>query len=186
MAQGRRLYTGELISREVRKITLIYLLGLSPLYLRAQFINGVVYNAATDSVIANATVYYSGSLTATITNSLGHFKLPAKQGGVPLIISYIGYHSETIFNYIPNEALQIFLKPKNNELQEVIIRNDGMSREEKVQRFTREFLGTSEFSLSCIITNIDDIDLAYNKKNKRFPLVAMNRSKSSIKNSVTS
>ena len=142
------------------------LLFFFPIWLNAQTLSGIVYQEGTDSVIAKATVYYNGSLASTITDELGRFKLKSIEGKIPVIVSCIGYHSETVEDYPKNETLKVYLKPKINELKEVIIRNDGMTREEKVRQFRKEFLGTSEFALSCTIDNTEDIDLAYSKSDK--------------------
>jgi len=146
---------------------LVILTGLFlPFILNAQILQGRVFREGSDSVIAKASVYYSGSLNATITDENGMFKLPAMPGKIPLIISCLGYQSETVINYNTEEQLIVYLKPKSAQLREVVIRNDGMTREEKVRLFKAEFLGTSEYARSCNITNIDDIDLAYSKKTK--------------------
>ena len=131
----------------------------------AQTITGKVYRAGTDSAIVSASVYYGGSMAGTITDKNGNFELPAKAQQIPLTVSCIGYYSSTL-NYQPGNPLIVYLKPKIEELHTVTIRADGMSRKDEVAMFLRDFLGTSEYAKSCTITNIDDVNLFYNKKTK--------------------
>lgn len=140
------------------------LLYVFPFWLSAQTLTGKVYQEGTTNVIASASVYYSGSTNGTLTNADGYFYLPAKMGQVPLVISCVGYYSAEVNNYKTGEAITVYLKPKQLELQGVVVTYDGMSREEKVRIFTQEFIGTSKYAKSCTIINIDDIDLSYNRK----------------------
>jgi hypothetical protein len=148
----------------MKKVLLITLLWVLPFWLCAQILTGKVYRAGTDSVIASASVYYSGSLNGTMTNSEGVFELPIKSGQVPLIISCVGYSSATVERYKAGDDIKVYLEPKQQQLQNVVVRFDGMTREEKERIFIQEFIGTSVYARSCTITNLEDIDLAYSKK----------------------
>jgi len=132
----------------------------------AQSIVGNVYQEGTNNAITGASVYYNGSTTGTLTNNQGLFYLQAKSGQVPLVISSVGYYSTEVTSYKPGELLKIYLKPRQMQLQGVIVKFDGMTRAEKVRIFTREFVGTSKYSAGCKIVNIDDVDLYYNAKTK--------------------
>jgi len=136
---------------------------LSALYTTAQIVTGKVYREGTDSVIIGASVYYGGSMYGTVTNDKGQFQLVAKSGQVPITVSSIGYHSASV-QYQPNKPLIIYLKPKPEELHNVIIRADGMSRKDEIWLFTREFLGLSYYARNCTINNMDDIDFFYDNK----------------------
>lgn len=131
--------------------------------LSAQTITGVVYKAGTDSVITGASVYYGGSMAGTTTNANGRFQLTAKSENVPLTVSSIGYYSASV-HYQPGQPLIVYLKPKQEELQDVVIRADGMDRKEEIALFTREFLGQSYYGRNCTIDNMDDISFFYSKK----------------------
>jgi hypothetical protein len=147
----------------MKKLLLWVMLPLCLLQAKAQTITGKVYREGTDTVIAGASVYYSGSMGGTITDKAGHFELQAKQQQIPLIVSCIGYYSATS-PYTPGKSMVIYLKPKLEELHTVTIRADGMDRKEEIKRFTEAFLGTSDFAKSCTITNMDDINFSYSKK----------------------
>ncbi|MBW4888118.1 carboxypeptidase-like regulatory domain-containing protein [Mucilaginibacter sp. HMF5004] len=144
----------------------ITLLIVLPLWLSAQTLSGKVYRAEHDSsaVVANASVYYGGSMSGTLTRANGNFTIEEKPGHIPIIVSCIGYYSTTVTSYSVDQPLKVYLKPKLHQLREVRIGSDGMSRENKVWMFKREFLGTSDYALSCTITNMDDIQLDYDKK----------------------
>ncbi|MES2278748.1 MAG: carboxypeptidase-like regulatory domain-containing protein [Bacteroidota bacterium] len=138
----------------------------------AQTVKGVVYISDSKTVIANASVYYGGSMYGTTTDKDGQFELVAKSPKIPLIVSCVGYYSSTVY-YQPGKPLSVYLKPKVEELMMVTIhadatkRKDGMKRKDEVALFISEFLGTSNRALSCTITNLDDIDLFYDKKTEK-------------------
>lgn len=135
-----------------------------PLEVNAQVINGVVYSFGTETPMPQASVYYGSSLTGTLSNNLGEFALPIKPGKNPIIVSCVGYYSEVISDYSTDLPLKVYLKPKVQEMHEVTIGSDGMSREEKERIFKHEFLGIDDYALGCTILNMDDIDLHYSRK----------------------
>lgn len=131
--------------------------------LSAQTITGIVYKEGTDSVIVSASVYYGGSMAGTTTNNKGQFQLAAKSEQVPLTISSIGYYSASV-HYQPGRPLIVYLKPKQEELQTVVIHADGMDRKDEIWLFIREFLGLSYYGRNSTISNMDDISFFYSKK----------------------
>jgi hypothetical protein len=143
---------------------LLFALLLAPLWLHAQMLTGTVYKEGADSVVVSASVYYSGTTMGTLTNQGGSFYLPIRSAKVPLVISCVGYYSTTVNNYKAGESIKVYLKPKQEQLQDVVVRADGMAREAKEKLFVSEFIGSSAFAKSCVITNLDDVDLVYSKK----------------------
>lgn len=139
------------------------LLVVLPVWVSAQIINGRVYQAGTDSVVANASVYYSSTSTGTLTNSEGRFMLQSRAVQVPLIVSCVGYYSAEVVNYQMGKEIAIYLKPKQQQLPDVVVQGESMPRAEKVRIFTEHFIGTSEFAQNCTIINIDDVVLLYSK-----------------------
>jgi hypothetical protein len=135
-------------------------------HLRAQILRGQVFRSGKDSTlaVANASIYYSGSMAGTSTVADGNFTIKAKTTTIPLTVSCIGYYSTTVNDYSTNKFLKIYLKPKVHQLREVSIGFDGMSREDKIRMFRKEFLGTSDYASSCTIANIDDVQLDFKKK----------------------
>ena len=77
----------------------------------AQIITGKVYRAGTDTVIAGASVYYGGSMSGTSTDKNGNFELYAQAQQIPVVVSCIGYYSETA-TYKPGQPLIVIWRPK--------------------------------------------------------------------------
>jgi hypothetical protein len=66
----------------------------------------------------------------------------------------------------PDTLLVIHLEPKTYNLREITVVDDGMSFEDKLSIFKKEFLGISRAALECIIENEDDITFKYDRKKK--------------------
>ena len=147
----------------MKGLAIVIMVLISYVISHAQNIKGRVFREGTDSAVVNASVYYSGSMSGTVTDQEGRFEIPAKQQQIPVTISCIGYQSSKI-NYQPGKPLIVHLKPKSEALKEVIIRVDGMNRRDEEALFIHEFIGLSTFALSCTIINIKDIDFFYSKK----------------------
>ena len=62
----------------------------------AQVIIGKVIDADNGKSIPNASVYLNGTSKGTTSNSEGNFRLNTAEKNIPLIVSSIGYQSETI------------------------------------------------------------------------------------------
>lgn len=129
----------------------------------AQTVAGRVFRDSSNVPIANASVYYGGTMHGTITDGQGKFDLVVKQQAIPIIVSCIGYYSSKVY-YLPGQPLIVHLKPKPELLKAVTIRPDGMDRSKEIEIFVREFIGISENARSCTIANIDDINLFYDKR----------------------
>lgn len=147
----------------MKKLCIIICGFLAPFVLKSQVLTGVVYNEENKVPLAYANVYYGGSLTATATNVEGEFTIPAIGGNIPLLVSCIGFNTITITDLNPKTRLKVFLTPKVLVLNEVLIINEGITAHEKMRLFKEEFLGTSANARSCVITNMDDINLTYSK-----------------------
>lgn len=138
------------------------LLLLTGASLYAQTITGKVIDSGSGRPISNASVYLNASSTGTMTDAAGEFTLRVKTANIPLVVSCIGYESETITKY-GSQALVVRLTPKAMILKEVTI--GGMPREKMLAMFLKEFLGIS--ADGCTITNTDDLTLSYSKKANR-------------------
>ncbi|RZA01257.1 MAG: carboxypeptidase-like regulatory domain-containing protein [Sphingobacteriaceae bacterium] len=133
----------------------------------AQAIKGKVFDSTNGKPIPNASIYLNGSSKGTTSNEQGEFSLSTLETNIPLIVSCVGYQSETIINYT-GKVLNVMLKPRTQELKEVVI--GGMSREEQLKIFITQFIGST--SKDYIITNTDDIDFKYRKKTKTLEAAA--------------
>jgi len=142
--------------------TIVMLIALS-IVTNAQVIKGKIVDATTGNPIPNASVYLNRSSKGTISNTQGEFVLYTDETKKSLIVSYVGYQSDTILNY-NNKLLNIKLKPRTNELKEVVIGVSNMTREKQMKIFLTQFIGSS--SKDCIISNPDDINFTYHKKTR--------------------
>jgi hypothetical protein len=142
----------------------------------AQIITGKVTNADNGNPIANASIYLNGTSKGTSSDSEGKFTLVTNEHTIPLVISCVGYQSQTLDNYSTGN-LSIALKTKQLILPEVVI--GGISREEQLKIFLTQFLGA--ISKNCTISNTIDINFNYHKKAKTLdadasePLIIYNK-----------
>lgn len=106
------------------KKQLLFLLALSPSFLFAQFnIDGIVYDKETNESLVGANVYLENSFHASYTDVDGEFYFRNISGNTKnLIVSYIGYKSDTIqLNLSKDKSLTIYLERKNYKTEEVIV-----------------------------------------------------------------
>ncbi|HCN82157.1 MAG TPA: hypothetical protein DIT07_00850, partial [Sphingobacteriaceae bacterium] len=146
-------------------------------------ITGRVLEAGTNKPIRSASIYFDGTLNGTTSDSTGSFTLyPQANRKVPVIVSAIGYETETIADFPMGKKVIVYLNVRQYDLEAVTITvSDGMSRKEKLRIFRKEFLGTSLNAMNCEILNEGDIRITYTKKTKTIkafsekPIVVRNK-----------
>lgn len=85
-------------------------------------IEGVVADSSSDEKLVFATVYNRTSNKATITNEEGYFQLSIESFQDSVVISYIGYKSQTL-TLMPNKrSYQVALEPTSFDLKAVTIK----------------------------------------------------------------
>lgn len=142
-------------------------------------LGGKVLAADNKLPVASANVYISNSSVGTITDEKGQFiirNFPA--GRYDLVISCIGYETQvvTLSSAQLPPLLTIFLKPKVNELQEVIVEPYEKNGWERWGSFFMEnFIGTSAFSRDCKLLNKEVIKFRFSKKNNTLKAIANDR-----------
>ena len=131
----------------------------------SQTITGVITEAATGKPLESVAVYFDNTTLGTTTNSEGFFSIDYTDAiQTTLVISYLGFEKMYISNYRNREDLSIQLKEEANTLETVYLDyDDGLTRQQKLQIFRREFLGRSPFGKSCKILNESAIYLKYDK-----------------------
>lgn len=134
----------------------------------SQVLNGNVLDASTNQPIESVSIYFDNTTIGTTTNEKGEFTIAYTDAvQSTLVISYLGYEKIFVVDYRNRTNVTILLKEALNELDTVVIdANDGMSRAEKLRRFRKEFLGTSDNARSCKILNEKDLRFKYNKRTK--------------------
>ncbi|MFD0751167.1 carboxypeptidase-like regulatory domain-containing protein [Mucilaginibacter calamicampi] len=133
---------------------------ISPV-VNAQSVKGKVVDAITGSPISNASVYLKGLSKGTISNAQGEFTLNTGESTIPLIISYVGYQSDTINNY-NGKTLAVKLSPRNQVLREVVIGDKSRAKYMKI--FITQFIGSRDED--CTIVNPEVIKFTYNRKTR--------------------
>lgn len=142
-------------------------------------LGGKVLSSDNKAPVASANVYISNSSIGTVTDEKGQFVIrnfPA--GRYDLVVSCIGYETQviTLSSAQLPPLLTILLKPKINELQEVIVEPYEKNGWEKWGSFFMEnFIGTSAFSRDCKLLNKEVIKFRFSKKNNTLKAIANDR-----------
>ena len=109
----------------MKQITYLWLLILCSISMssKAQVVlKGIVYNAETKMPIESANVYISNSTKGTITNNKGYFNLTTNAvGRSELVVSFVGYETQTISITQDAKYLEVLLNPKYEDLQAVVV-----------------------------------------------------------------
>ena len=139
-------------------------------------ITGKVVDSASNSPIANASIYINNSSTGTTTNQEGEFTLLINfTGQVDLVISYVGYKRRNVhFNTsrVPNQLL-VVLTRQSNILNEVTISGGKSSGWKKWQElFTKYFIGDLDFAKKCKILNPEVLVFRYDKPSNKLKVTA--------------
>jgi len=88
------------------------------LFCQQDFIEGTVFDEKTKKPLIGAQVFVPASKTGTVTDIDGRFKLPVQNQKTRLIISYLGYESDTLL-VEKNQHVHVFLKEKINSIKTV-------------------------------------------------------------------
>jgi len=81
-------------------------------------LNGTITDATTGEALFGATIYLPQSATGTTTNAYGYFALTVDNGEQPLIVSMLGYRSDTLRS-LKVGSLSVGLKPLGADLATV-------------------------------------------------------------------
>lgn len=139
-------------------------------------IQGKVLTSDTHKPVALANVFLSNTSIGTITNENGEFTISrVPEGKYDLVVSFVGYESYILAVYSSHlpTYLTIVLKPKFDELQEVIVEPYEKNGWEKWGIFFMEnFMGTTAFSQDCKLLNKEVIKFRMNKKENILKAVA--------------
>ena len=147
----------------MRKLTIIIVLIGYFSAAHCQTFKGTVYDRSTDSTLSFAIVYISGTSIGTYSDIHGNFELDiSKYSSMPITISLLGYYSVTLSEHSSNKMYNIYLSPKINELNEVVVTGKKGKWETYLRIFKREFLGETENASECDILNENDLRFFYN------------------------
>lgn len=90
-------------------------------HMYSQAISGYILDANTNDPLIGTTIIIEGTGQGTVTNLDGSFRLNTEQSTGNLLISFIGYDSQTVLFDNENRIFNIQLYADNAQLQEVIV-----------------------------------------------------------------
>ena len=139
-------------------------------------ITGKVVIAGTNTIIANASVFISGTSRGTVSDKDGNFTLAGiPPGSYELIISSIGY-TTLVYPFTAAQLplqLKIELKTKATELEAVTVEPfDEETWEKWGNIFIQSFIGTSFAARQTNIKNYDKIQFRYYRKKQLLVAIA--------------
>ncbi len=100
------------------KIIIILIASIFCTIIKAQNISGYVVDATSNEVLIGATIYNPESKAATLSNDYGFFSLKQDDDDAFLLVSFIGYHTDTIYLQEHKNNSNITLQPLSVEMQE--------------------------------------------------------------------
>lgn len=140
-------------------------------------ISGNVYDE-NNLPLEGASVYLNNTTFGTTTNSKGQFLLKIPEGVHELVISFIGFESQS-FDFNTKDAyisLTFRLKEKSNILNEVVIQNRKRitldQKKDFLRLFQREFIGTSKVAERCRILNKEVLEFDYDPRTQNLNITA--------------
>jgi outer membrane receptor for ferrienterochelin and colicins len=108
----------------MKKLIYVFFLILFPLSIFSQVkVEGIIYEENSDTKktpLLGANVYWLNTEVGTVTDFDGKFSIPYKESYSQLVVSYIGFKSDTIQVKNPNKQIKISLISKGN-LDEVTV-----------------------------------------------------------------
>lgn len=109
----------------MNKYIVVLLLCMLPYFSFSQEkVEGVVFDSDASNALSlsGANVYWQDSQTGVVTDFDGNFSIPFKKEFNKLIISYVGFESDTLTINAP-KTIRVSLKP-SNELDEVVVQQE--------------------------------------------------------------
>lgn len=141
-------------------------------------ITGRVIDAVTKAPMQAASVFAQNTTTGTATGIDGNFTLSLSNGGYDLVITFTGY--ETVSRRITtadaeDKNIVIALKQKENSMEDVVVKasNEVKDGWEKYGGFFLEnFIGKTDNSKLCTITNKEVLKFYFYKRKNRLKVLA--------------
>lgn len=141
-------------------------------------ISGKVIDAASKIPMQAASVFAQNTTTGTVTDANGDFTLRLPNGGYDLVITFTGY--QTVSRRIStadaaDKNIVIEVKQKENSMEDVVVKasnevKDGW--EVYGSFFLDNFIGKTNNSKNCTITNKEVLKFYFYKKRNRLKVLA--------------
>ena len=168
-------------TRNIYCIILIAILFLWHNFAGAQVITGVVCDQDSKLPVPDVYIYLDGTSVSTITDNSGKFELKTNSVmNTILVLHHLSYEPAFISRPFDGLPDTLYIKERIITIEEVTVRADQFTREQKIKAFREQFLGTTRAGLSCTIENEDDIELTVNTQTQRLfafsdkPIVVVN------------
>lgn len=162
----------------MKKRLLLFTFLLFSLVVIAQInISGVVYDQ-NKNPLEGVAVYLDNTAIGTTTNARGAFSLKVASDEYNLVVSHMGFHSQSIqLSTRTNFQSIIFrLKEKSDVLDEIVIENrKRLTLDEKkdfLRLFQREFIGTSKVAERCRILNKEVLEYNFDARTQNLNITA--------------
>jgi hypothetical protein len=153
-----------MIFKILKKIILVYFLVIIHFVAYNQVIKGKILDKETGNPVFSAAVYFNGTSAGTLSDAEGNFRLDvSKFSSMPLSVSAVGYYSVSLPKFSVSEPNIIHLNSRTFELDEVVVSDKSHARERRnnLMIFRDIFLGTTENSHFCKISNENDLRFTY-------------------------
>jgi iron complex outermembrane receptor protein len=130
---------------------LLFLFLLLPFSLLAQSLSGVVVDKKSNQPLPGVNVVVQGANQSTTTDFDGKFKLAGLKNGDKVVLSFIGYESQTL-NYTGQKEVSISLDESANQLQEVVVQVGYGSVKKKDATGSVTQLASKDFNKGANVT----------------------------------
>jgi hypothetical protein len=139
-------------------------------------VTGKVVDQATGQPLAGASVFCQNTTLGVVSNAEGNFRLQVPNGGYDLVVSYLGYETNSvrISNSSADQPLTIEMKKQEKTMQEVAVVGstevaDGWEKYGKV--FIENFIGTTPNAALCVLENKEALRFFFSKKRNRLKVL---------------
>lgn len=140
------------------KFFVTYLIFFIGFLVKAQNISGRVLDQ-NKNPIEGVHVYLDNTSIVTLTNANGNYILyNPKNISSNIVFRLIGYQSKVLKQ---QQQLIVYLQDDVSDLEELIIKKSKFTRQQLIQVFKDQFLGTTNFGKACKILNEQDLELSY-------------------------
>jgi hypothetical protein len=142
------------------------------------YISGKVIDAVTKAPMQAASVFAQNTTQGSVTDAEGNFKIGLPNGGYDLVVTYIGYQTESrriTTADADNKNIVIELKQKEKALEDVVITSSNEVKDGWTKYgdfFLENFIGKTANSKWCSIKNKDALHFFFSKKRNRLKVTA--------------
>lgn len=135
---------------------LLFLLLFLPFSVLAQgTLEGTVVDSKSNQPIPGVNVVIQGSTTGTQTDFDGKFKLTKVNKGDKIVVSFIGYSSQTV-TFNNQQSINVSLVEESNELKEVVVQVGYGSVKKKDATGAVALISAKDFNKGAIV-NVDGL-----------------------------